>query len=339
MIYTIWHFDFLSFMYAQKLCGIFMTSFFLSLGIGHWFVWFSKKYFASRVREHTPQEHKKKDFTPTMGGAFILFSILITLLLWVDCTQVSIFSFLWVLIGYGMLGAWDDWCKISKTKGISARTKSVFQVIIASIAIFFWMMHDSGATVLYIPFFGTIDVGYAFILWALFVIVGCSNAVNLTDGLDGLAAGCLSINYAAFALLIGMMGLQHQTLFSLCVSALACMGATIGFLWYNRHPAKIFMGDIGSLSLGGALAVIALFSKQEFLLAITGIVFVFETVSVVVQVLSFRILKKRVFRMAPLHHHFELLGWHETSIVYLFCGITFLASIIVLFAKFILIKL
>lgn len=339
MIYTICHLPFLSFVYAQKLFEVFVASFLLSLMIGRFFIPFSKNYFASRVREHTPCEHKKKDFTPTMGGFFILLSILTTILLWVDCTQISILSFLFVLIGYGVLGAWDDWCKISKTKGISARTKSFFQIIIASIALFFWMMYDSGATVLYIPFFGAIDLGYAFILWALFIIVGCSNAVNLTDGLDGLAAGCLSINYATFALLIVIMGLQHQALFALCMSALACMGAIMGFLWYNRYPAKIFMGDIGSLSLGGALAVIALFSKQEFLLAITGIVFVLETLSVIAQVLSFRIFKKRVFKMAPLHHHFELLGWHETSIVYLFCGITFLASIGILFTQFLWVKL
>ncbi len=339
MIYTIWNLDFLPFMYTQKLCGSFITSFLFSLMIGRWFIPFSKNYFASRVREHTPCDHKKKDFTPTMGGVFILFSILATILLWVDCTQISMLSFLFVLIGYGMLGAWDDWCKISKTKGISARAKSVFQIIIASIAILFWMMHDSGATVLYVPFFGAIDLGYAFILWALFIVVGCSNAVNLTDGLDGLAAGCLSINYATFAMVIGMMGLQHQALFALCMTALACMGAIMGFLWYNRHPAKIFMGDIGSLSLGGALAVIALFSKQEFLLAITGVVFVFETLSVIIQVFSFRVFKKRVFKMAPLHHHFELLGWHETSIVYLFCGITFVVSIGILFTQFLWVKL
>ena len=339
MIYTIWNLDFLPFMCTQKLCGSFITSFLFSLMIGRWFIPFSKNYFASRVREHTPCDHKKKDFTPTMGGVFILFSILATILLWVDCTQISTLSFLFVLIGYGMLGAWDDWCKISKTKGISARAKSFFQIIIASIAILFWMMHDSGATILHVPFFGAIDLGYAFILWALFIVVGCSNAVNLTDGLDGLAAGCLSINYATFAVVIGMIGLQHQALFALCMSALACMGSIMGFLWYNRHPAKIFMGDIGSLSLGGALAVIALFSKQEFLLAITGIVFVFETLSVIIQVFSFRVFKKRVFRMAPLHHHFELLGWHETSIVYLFCGITFVVSIGILFTQFLWVKL
>jgi phospho-N-acetylmuramoyl-pentapeptide-transferase len=260
-----------------------------------------------------------------MGGVFILAIVLINTLLWCDLTNMQVWIFLFCILGFGALGFWDDWNKIHAQKGISSGTKFKLQLLIASLVVSCLVLFTSFSTELVFPFFKhcTPNLGWLFIPWAIFIIVGCSNAVNLTDGLDGLAIGSLLPNFATFALICyisGHYGLAHYLHIpfagtaEIAIVGAILIGSSLGFLWYNAYPAQIFMGDVGSLALGAGLALMAIMAKQELLLAISGGLFVLETVSVMLQVLSVRHFGKRIFKMAPIHHHFELLGWPESRI-------------------------
>lgn len=296
------------------------------------------------IRSDGPQTHLLKAGTPTMGGAFLLLSILVSTLLWGDLENRYIWVVCFVTLAFGAIGAFDDIKKLIQggSAGISARLKYALQSAVALIAAW-WLFQTAVVPVetnLYVPFFKNIviDLGAWFIVLTYFVIVGSSNAVNLTDGLDGLAimptamvAGALGIfayvsGHSAFAeyLAIPFIPLAGE----LIVFCAAIVGAGLGFLWFNAYPAQVFMGDVGALSLGAALGVVAVLVRQEIVLVIMGGVFVVETLSVMIQVVSFKLTGKRVFKMAPLHHHFELRGWPEPRVIVRFWIITVILVLI-----------
>lgn len=279
--------------------------------------------------------HGKKAGTPTMGGILILGAIVLSTLLWAKWDNIMVWIVLFTTVGLGALGFRDDYLKISKknSKGVSARTKLIWQTVVAVLAglLFAYAVpSDNGVTLraLYLPFVKNAVITdmhiFAVALFTL-IIVGASNAVNLTDGLDGLATGCsltTALAYAAFGYICGnsrysdYLGVAHHSLASeLPIIAMALAGACLGFLWFNAHPAKMFMGDTGSLALGGCIAALAIGCKQEIVLALVGGVFVMEAMSVILQVWSFKTRGKRIFRMSPIHHHFELGGWHENQVI------------------------
>ena len=286
--------------------------------------------------------HGKKAGTPTMGGILILGTIILSTLLWAKWDNIMVWIVLFTTIGLGALGFRDDYLKISKknSKGVSARTKLVWQTSVAVIAGFafaYLVPADSGNTLraLYIPFVKDAvitDMGIFSVAMFSLIIVGASNAVNLTDGLDGLATGCsltTALAYTGFGYICGnakysdYLGVAHHSLANeLPIIAMALAGACLGFLWFNAHPAKMFMGDTGSLALGGCIAALAIGCKQEIVLALVGGVFVMEAMSVIIQVISFKKRGKRVFRMAPIHHHFELGGWHENQVIVRFWSLS-----------------
>ena len=284
------------------------------------------------IREDGPESHLiTKVGTPTMGGFMILLALVIATLLWADLRNGYIWAALGVTVGYGLIGFIDDYIKVTRqhSSGLPGKLKLVLQVFIATTATLYIMSltRDNLATTLAVPFLKDVllDLGWFFIPFAVFVMVGASNSVNLTDGLDGLAIGPVMIAAGVFALIAYVVG---NSVFAnylqlsyvpgageLSVFCGALVGAGLGFLWYNAPPAMVFMGDTGSLSMGGALGVISVITKHELVLAIVGGLFVLETVSVIVQVASFKLTGKRVFAMAPLHHHFEKKGWAEPTIV------------------------
>ncbi len=290
------------------------------------------------VRDDGPQSHLKKSGTPTMGGVLILFSILVSTLLWGDLTNHFIWLTLFVMLGFGAIGFVDDYRKVvyHNSKGLKARWKYLWQSILGiTAAVLLYVTADSpSSTQLVIPFFKDVlpQMGGFFIVFSYFVIVGSSNAVNLTDGLDGLAmmpTVFVTLALGVFAYVTGNMefatyltipyvpGVGEMTV--LCA---AVVGSGLGFLWYNAYPAEIFMGDVGSLGLGATLGMIAISVREELVLVIMGGIFVAETVSVILQVASFKMTGKRIFRMAPLHHHFELKGWPEPKVIVRFWIIT-----------------
>jgi phospho-N-acetylmuramoyl-pentapeptide-transferase len=278
---------------------------------------------------------------PTMGGIFILMVVIINVFLWSDLANPQVWVFLGGLCSFGAIGGWDDWSKIYYKRGISARTKFLLQVGAAFMVVCAWLWWGYGQETIVFPFFKSFhpNIGWLFIPWAIFIIVGCSNAVNLTDGLDGLAINALLPNFVIFSLIAYLAGhAQFATYLNIPFAGTAeiavigamLIGASLGFLWYNTYPAQIFMGDVGSLALGAALALMALMSKQELLLIIAGGLFVVETVSVIVQVFSYRFLGRRIFKMAPLHHHFELMGWPESKITVRFGIISLILCLLAL---------
>ncbi len=284
------------------------------------------------IRDDGPQSHLlTKKGTPTMGGVLILLAVCSATLLWADLTNPYIWAVLGVTVGFGVIGFIDDFLKVSKrnSKGLSGKLKLALQLSISAVAAFSILSHLPLAlqTSLTVPFFKDllINLGWTFVLFAIFVMVGSSNAVNLTDGLDGLAIVPVMIASGVFGIIAYLSG---NTIFSnylqlnyvpgageLSVLLGALVGSGLGFLWFNAPPAKVFMGDTGSLALGGALGAVSVVTKHELVLAIVGGLFVLETVSVIVQVASFKLTGKRVFAMAPLHHHFEKKGWAESTIV------------------------
>jgi phospho-N-acetylmuramoyl-pentapeptide-transferase len=294
------------------------------------------------IRTDGPESHLQKQGTPTMGGIMILAAIIIPTLLWADLTNSYIWMSLFITVGYGLIGFVDDYKKVVKkdTKGLSARQKMFWQVMLAGSVAVFLFLKPGFSEQLYFPFFKNFhpDLGVWFIPFAALVIVGASNAVNLTDGLDGLAIGPVTINAATYMLFAYVAG--HATLSAylqiprvvgageLAVLCGAMVGAGLGFLWYNSYPAEVFMGDVGSLSLGGTLGIIAVLTKQELLLVIVGGVFVVEALSVIFQVGSYKYRGKRMFRMAPIHHHFELKGVAEPKIIVRFWIITIILALI-----------
>lgn len=283
------------------------------------------------IRDDGPQTHLGKTGTPTMGGVLIIISILITILLWGDLTNAYIWVMVFSIAGFGAIGFADDYLKIIKkdSKGLRACYKFGAQMLLAlMIGVFLYMNpKDPFSAVLSVPFFKKwlFDLGWFYIPFSVVVIVGSSNAVNLTDGIDGLAIGLVGIAVLATGILVYISGnfkfSQYlQVLYlpgtgELTVLCGAMLGASLGFLWYNSYPADVFMGDVGSLSLGGSLGTLAVITKHEIVLAVVGGIFVIETLSVVLQVSSFKLTGKRIFRMAPIHHHFELKGWPEPKVI------------------------
>ena len=291
------------------------------------------------VRDDGPQTHLIKTGTPTMGGALILVSVAVTTLLWADLENRYVWIALFTTLGFGAVGWVDDWRKVvhRNPKGLSARAKIFFQSVIAITAVCWlaWSAKLPQQTELIVPFFKTIAIPLGtigFVILGYFVVVGSSNGVNLTDGLDGLAimpTVMIASALAVFAYVTGHAGFSKYLGFpfisgagELAVFCGSIAGAGLAFLWFNAYPAEVFMGDVGALALGAALGIVALVVRQEIVLFIMGGVFVVETLSVIMQVASFKLTGKRIFRMAPLHHHYELKGWKENQVVVRFWIIT-----------------
>jgi phospho-N-acetylmuramoyl-pentapeptide-transferase len=296
------------------------------------------------IREDTPERHRSKKGTPTMGGLVILTALLGSTLLWVNLRNRYVWVAMLGTVGFGMIGMLDDTTKLRARRGISARTKLGLQVVLsfALLQIVFWQPRANFAPVLAIPFLKgwLIDLGWLWIPVAMLVIIGASNAVNLTDGLDGLAVGPIIMAAGAFGIIAYLTGnfraadylkiLNVRGAGELTVFCGALIGAAIGFLWFNCHPAEVFMGDVGSLALGGAIGTLAVLTKAELLLPLIGGLYVVEAVSVIIQVTSFKLTGRRVFRMAPLHHHYELAGWAEPKIVVRFWIVSFALALLAL---------
>jgi len=282
------------------------------------------------IREDGPATHLIKSGTPTMGGLFIILSVVIAMLFWGDLRNKAIWVTMGAFLAFGAIGFLDDFLKVRRhnSAGLPAWTKLVLQFAVAiTIVLVLYFSGDEDTTALYIPFFKNpvIDMGWVWIPFAVLLIVGESNAVNFSDGLDGLLAGLLILVFITLAILTYITGRVDYSEYlgipyvpeagELTVLCLAAVGACVGFLWFNAHPAEVFMGDVGSLSLGGLVAVISLITKKEILILVIGGVFVIEIASVILQVAFFKLRKKRIFKMAPLHHHYELIGWPETKTV------------------------
>ena len=307
--------------------------------------YFSSKQIHNPIRDDGPSEHiVKKIGTPTMGGLMILLGMFSGVLLWGDLSNPYNWFLLYIAGSFGLLGAYDDYKKIKKndSSGVSFKFKIIIQIILAliGILILYLSVESNELNKLYFPFFKNliINLGWFFIPFYLFVLVGSSNAVNLTDGLDGLATVPVILVAACFAFISYVTGnivfseyLQIPYINGVGESAVFCgsiIGACLGFLWFNAPPAKIFMGDTGSLSLGGSLGAVAIITKHEIVLAITGGLFVLEAISVIAQVISFKLTGKRIFKMAPIHHHFEKKGWPESTVVIRFWIISIILAMI-----------
>ena len=324
----------------------FFTSLLIALLIGGPFIrLFSNKKIFNPIREDGPSDHIiKKIGTPTMGGVIILLGLIIAVLLWADLSNIYILFCLYILTSFGLLGAYDDYLKIKRnsSSGISSKLKMIMQIFLAIVGLIIltYFVEYEEFTNLYFPFFKNlmINLGWFFIPFSIFVIVGSSNAVNLTDGLDGLATVPVMLVALSFSLICYLVGnsifanyLQIQYIPNVGELSIFCgsiVGSCLGFLWYNAPPAKIFMGDTGSLSLGGSIAAVAIIVKHEIVLAIIGGLFVLETVSVIIQVISFKLTGKRVFMMAPIHHHFEKKGWAESTVVIRFWIIAIILALV-----------
>jgi phospho-N-acetylmuramoyl-pentapeptide-transferase len=312
---------------------------------GKFFIdYMKRKQFGQIIRDDGPESHFKKKGTPTMGGVFMLGSIFVTTLLCGNFLSLPLLITLGVTFSYFLLGFYDDYLKVLKkdTKGVSAKGKLLWQFLTAAIALYIMVSHNIISTELYIPFMKhpLVDLGMGYIVFGSIVIVGFSNAVNLTDGLDGLAIGPIVISAGTLGLITYVTGHKELSQYlylpyfegmgELLVLTSAIIGAGIGFLWYNSYPAQIFMGDVGSLSLGGTLGTIAVLAKSEFLFVLIGGIFVIEALSVIIQVASFKTRGVRVFKMAPIHHHFEKLGWPETKVTVRFWIISLCLAILAL---------
>jgi phospho-N-acetylmuramoyl-pentapeptide-transferase len=325
-----------------------LTAMFLALVFGPWLIRKLRELqIGQYIREEGPQEHKKKAGTPTMGGVLIVLSTAVPTLLWADLSNSFVLLALFALIGFAAIGFVDDYAKVAKRQnlGLTPRRKLTLQILISAfvgIVLLVLSTYSAYSTQLVFPFLkrfrpdlvihSLLGVPHLwplaflpFLIFVALVITGSSNAVNLTDGLDGLAIGCTVIAAGALTILTyvssnfrwaNYLEIQYiPRVGELTVFCGALVGASLGFLWYNAHPAEVFMGDVGSLALGGALGTIAVIIKQEVLLLFVGGIFVVEALSVILQVASFKMRGKRIFRMAPIHHHFELLGWSESKVI------------------------
>jgi phospho-N-acetylmuramoyl-pentapeptide-transferase len=317
------------------------TALLIGLLLGPWFIgWLRKRQGKGQpFREDGPQSHLAKRGTPTMGGLLILISVSISVLLWMDLTNPYVWACLLVTGGFGLIGWLDDYDKVRKAHhaGLSGKTRLALEFLIAGVAT--WIIVHFGTTKLYLPFIqGPVaDLGWFYIAFGAFVIVAFGNAVNLTDGLDGLATMPVIIASLAFLLISYLVGNARFATYlgiphilgvgDLTVLCLAIVGAGLAFLWFNAPPAAVFMGDTGSLALGGALGAVAVATHHEFVLVIIGGLFVVEARSVVIQVLVYKRTGKRVFLMAPIHHHFEHLGWSEPTVVIRFWIISFVLAL------------
>ena len=277
------------------------------------------------IREEGPQAHLAKAGTPTMGGLFMMLALVLTICI-VPPYSVTLWMLLFLTLGHGVLGFSDDFIKAVKrlNLGLTAKQKLAGQVVLAVLFCYISTTYAALPTTLWIPLADiTVDLGVAYYILALFIIIGTTNAVNLTDGLDGLATGISAIAGAAYAVVGLLVGSLSVTFFGIIVSAVC-----LGFLYFNANPAKVFMGDTGSLALGGAFAGMAIATKTEILLVIIGFVFVVEALSVILQVASFKTRGVRIFRMSPIHHHFELGGWSERKVVYVFWAVSLVTSLL-----------
>ncbi|AYA40903.1 phospho-N-acetylmuramoyl-pentapeptide-transferase [Xenorhabdus nematophila] len=337
-------FNVFSYLTFRAIVGL-LTALFIALWMGPTLIaYLQKLQIGQVVRDNGPESHFSKRGTPTMGGLLILFSITISILLWARLNNPYVWCVLVVLVGYGIVGFVDDYRKVVRkdTRGLIARWKYFWQSVLA-LGVAFAMYSigkETAATQLVVPFFKEVmpQLGLLYILLAYFVIVGTSNAVNLTDGLDGLAIMPTVFVAAGFALVawatgnVNFANYLHIPYLSyageLVIVCTAIVGAGLGFLWFNTYPAQVFMGDVGSLALGGALGTIAVLLRQEFLLVIMGGVFVVETLSVILQVGSFKLRGQRIFRMAPIHHHYELKGWPEPRVIVRFWIISLMLVLI-----------
>jgi phospho-N-acetylmuramoyl-pentapeptide-transferase len=309
-----------------------MTALAITFIIGPWVIKRLKDISAvQQIRDDGPQTHIKKTGTPTMGGIIIIIGVLLAVLLWGDLANMYIRIMIFSLIGFGGVGLLDDYLKVVRKnyKGLRAGYKFGAQILLALFigVVLYTNPEDPYNSVLSVPFFKQwlFDLGWFYIPFSIVVVVGSSNAVNLTDGIDGLAIGLVAIAVIANIVLVYISGnakfaqylqvLYLQNTGELTVFCGALLGASLGFLWFNSYPADVFMGDVGSLALGGALGTLAVITKHEIVLAVVGGIFVVETLSVVFQVSSFKLTGRRIFKMAPIHHHFELKGWHESKVI------------------------
>jgi phospho-N-acetylmuramoyl-pentapeptide-transferase len=322
-----------------------LTALFISLYFGPKLIrYLQKMQIGQTVRDDGPESHLSKSGTPTMGGLLILASIVVSVLLWADLSNIYVWVVLFVIVSFGIIGFVDDYRKVIRkdANGLIARWKYFWQTIIGLVtALFlFYIAQGPNETALLIPFMKELlpQLGIFYVVMTYFVIVGTSNAVNLTDGLDGLAIVPTIMVAGAFALFAYVTGhvnfsaylnIPHIALTSeLVIVCTAIVGAGLGFLWFNTYPAQVFMGDVGSLALGAALGVIAVLVRQELVLFIMGGVFVMETVSVILQVGSYKMRGQRIFRMAPIHHHYELKGWPEPRVIVRFWIISLILVLI-----------
>lgn len=319
----------------------FFTGFFLCLIWGPHLI-DKLRNFGQSIRDDGPQTHKKKAGTPTMGGWLILLSTVIPMILWIDVRNPLVIGTILITWGFGIIGYIDDYLKVSKknTKGLSGKIRLFGEFAISAVVIFILIRHYQLSTVVSFPFFKTLvfDLGYFYVAFGSLVIVGTANAVNLTDGLDGLAIVPVIVatsTLALFSYIVGHASIANYLQISHVVGAgelaplaAAMVAGGLGFLWFNTFPAQIFMGDVGSLSLGGFLGSMAVFTKNEILMLVLGGIFVVEALSVIAQVISFKLTGKRVLKMAPLHHHYELGGMTETKIIVRFWIISILLAVL-----------
>ena len=324
---------------------------FISFFTGFLVCWWAGPYFIKHmvskqigqtIRTEGPETHKKKSGTPTMGGAIIMLGLIVPAILWVDLLEPLVFATIVVTVGFGYIGYVDDSLKVTKknTKGLPGKLRLIGEFLIAAAVLFVLVKEYNFSTVVTVPFFkhAGLDLGWGYVAFGSLVVVGCANAVNLTDGLDGLAIVPVIISAATigvFAYVAGNSNIANYLQIPYIVGAGeltplagAMVAAGLGFLWYNTYPAQVFMGDVGSLSIGGFLGIMAVLTKNELLMILLGGVFVIEALSVITQVISFKLTGKRVFKMAPIHHHFELKGLTETKIIVRFWIISILLAIL-----------
>lgn len=312
--------------------GAVLTALIVSFALGPRVIaWLRRLKVGQHVRDDGPQSHLTKQGTPTMGGVLIIAALVSSSLLWSDLRNRYVWVVMFATLAFGGIGFWDDYIKVVKKRSTGLRAVEKFGLQIAAslmIGIFLYLFSgDPAATYLSVPFMKRflLNLGWFYVPFVAVVIVGSSNAVNLTDGLDGLAIGLVGIAATANAVIVYLGGnkiiadylriLYIPGSGELVIFCGAMLGASLGFLWYNAHPAEVFMGDVGSLSLGGALGTLAVVTKHELILVIVGGIFVMETVSVILQVASYKLTGKRVFKMAPIHHHFEQIGWPESKVI------------------------
>lgn len=323
--------------------GATITAFILAFFLGPIIIrWLKKKKLNEHIREDVPKTHNAKEGTPTMGGLLIILSITISTLLWANLTNIYIWIMLGAMMSFGAIGFVDDYKKLIGKKGLSGKLRLFMEFLLAFGIAFIIYEYSGFKAIIEIPFFKTISfsIGWLYIPFIAFIIVGTANAVNLTDGLDGLATFPVMTSAFTFGILAYVSGhalianyLQLQFIPGSGELAIICgtiVAAGMGFLWYNTYPAQVFMGDTGSLSLGVSIGTLAVITKNELLLIIVGGVFLMEALSVITQVVSFKLTGKRIFRMAPLHHHFELKGWAEPKIIVRFWIISILLAILAL---------
>ena len=339
-------FDINLFGYITIRAGVsfFLALFFTLFLLPRFIIWAKKTSNVQPINSLAPQSHIVKDKTPTMGGIVFIFATILASLLTIKFSNMFAIGALLTIMLFAIIGFYDDFAKIKKAQnlaGFKARTKLMLQIISAIVVSCFLYLFADFNTQLYIPFIKTavVDMGISSMLFWILVIIATSNAVNLTDGLDGLATVPSITALATFSIIIYITGnvvissyllMPHFNVGEVAIVATAFMGALTGFLWYNCHPAEVFMGDSGSLTIGAFLGYLSIISKSEFLLLLIGSIFVMETLSVILQVGSFKLRKKRVFLMAPIHHHFEMKNWAENKIIVRFWIISTLSNIVAL---------